>query len=364
MLDLKARVPNLLYNLYSDEVIDQLTTAAAHYAKQKAENPVYVDVPSSLHGATRARQMSDVVVGAPSRFKSEILSHLGVLKSDGTLKGPLNHMLARMFTIPRMLQGYIGNWPTDDEKAIYTDPPLLQMDRDQVGRIYDDYFARAADMLGCQNMLAMKFKLLGEIGEDVCEVESVYPATNSTEAYELFGIWHLFKSNEEVDLTSTSPGVILPTEADPLRYKDSVTILKKNLLRPTYFEMLRLAVNNILGEGRNRRYFASREGTKKNLLAYPELIGVSKEILSQYLDMGKGVFEIRIGDPLPEMKLATLVGDKGVVYSIRDKEQKGKIAHNLTVIDINEARGWRDVFNRQWATGEPMTVDMIDKLVA
>lgn len=182
-------------------------------------------------------------------------------------------------------------------------------------------------------------------------MEGVYPAIGSTQAYELFGIFHLFPSNYLVDLTATTPGVVLPTEANPLQFKDSVVELKKNLLRPTCFEMLRKSID--LGEGRSRRYSAGREGTTKNLRDYPQLLPFAKEILQGYIDLGES-FGIRLGEQDRRMKLATLVGDIGVVFSVRDSEQKEKIAHNVTVIDPEEARRYREIFDEQWEEGKPL----------
>ncbi len=80
--------------------------------------------------------------------------------------------------------------------------------------------------------------------------------------------------------------------------------------------------------------------------------------------MGGGRFEIRIGEHDLRMRLATLIGDVGVVYSVRDKEQKSKIAHNLTVINPEEARRQREIFEEQWERGEKIdSVDVLDKLV-
>jgi hypothetical protein len=361
-MDVKTEVAGLLTGLYSDKVIDEVSAAAAHYATERLENPKYADVPSDLHGVTDAKRMSSTIVHADD-IDCDVLKHLGILK-EAELKGPLNHMVARMFTVPRMLKGYIQNLPSEQEKSIYTDPQLLQYEISRLKGLYETYFTQASDMLEGKDELLKRFKQLGEFGEMVCdEIENVYPATNSTEAYELFGIFHLFPNNEQVGLTSTSPGVILPTEADPLKYKDSVDMLKKNLLRPTYFEMLSNSV--VLDAGRSRRYFASREGTRKNLLAYPQLIDAAKEILSRYLELGKGVFEIRTGQPFDDMKKVTLVGKKGVVYSIRDPGQKEKIAHNLTVIDEKEGLRWKEMFDKQWDTGDPIdSVDVIDRLIA
>jgi hypothetical protein len=76
------------------------------------------------------------------------------------------------------------------------------------------------------------------------------------------------------------------------------------------------------------------------------------------------VFEIRIGEILPEMKLATLIGDSGVVYSVRDEKEKSKIAHNITVIDPAEAKRHRERFEEQWAKGRRIdSTDMIDELM-
>lgn len=365
-MDIKAYVCDLLDGLYSDKVIDEVSKAVSHYAKEMIENPNYSDVPESLHPFTDARKMSQTDLEVGGNFDSAILKDLGILKG-GKLKGPVNHMLARMLTIPRMIEGYIENIPIGEEKSEYTDPRLLQYGASVLMRVYKEHFAHAAEALRNEDFLLGKLKLLGELGENVCDnVENAYPANNSTEAYELFGIFHLFPGNKEVNLTSTSPGVILPTEADPLKYKNALNAIKKNpnLLRPTYFEMLSKSIDQKIGDGRARRYFASREGTKKNLLLYHELIDASKEILQGYLDLGKGVFDISLGQPMDEMKHATLVGEKGVVYSVRDPEDK-KIMHNLTVINDADAKRWLERFNEQWKTGEPIDdISAIDRLIS
>jgi hypothetical protein len=169
--------------------------------------------------------------------------------------------------------------------------------------------------------------------------------------------------NMQVDLTATSPGVILPTEADPFKYKDTVNILKKNLMRFTYFEMLKRCVSSPFAEGRVRRYFAGKEGTANNINKYPQFADAAKKILAQYLALGDDVFQIRLGDILYGMNFATLVGDLGVVYSIRDEKQK-KIAHNLTVYDPDEGKLWRTAFDAQWSEAEPLnSVNIIDRLM-
>jgi hypothetical protein len=203
---------------------------------------------------------------------------------------------------------------------------------------------------------------LGELGQKAAESENekAYPAYGSTEAYELFGIFHMFPDNRQVDVTATSPGVILPTEADPLRFKDSVPGLRKNLLRPPYFTMLTESIAT--GGGRRRRYSASRAGTAKALREYPHLAGAAKELLSRYLELGDA-FEIRLGEQDPRMAFATLIGDMGVVYSVRDPAEKDKIAHNVTVMDAAEAGKHRQIFEEQWAKGVPIkSTDVIDDL--
>ena len=365
MPKLREKVTDLLDGLYSAGIVEDISELAQFYRDRKVLDSGTMPVPESLHAVTDARGMSDpmVPVDDKRRFDKPYLVGLGIVTDDGVIRGPLNAILSRMLTIPRMIRGYVENYPTCDERVIYTDPPMLQWEHRDLARIADTHFGQASDALEQEVELVERFKLLGEIGEEIAqEVERVYPSRGSTQAYETFGIFHLFPSNLQVDLTSTSPGVILPTEADPLRFKNAVTLLTKNLLRPTYFEMLRYSVD--IAEGRIRRYSANRKGTAKNLRAYPQLSDAAKDILAEYLAI-RNRFEIRLGEQDPRMKLATLVGDIGVVYSVRDPEQKSKIAHNLTVWNPEEAGRWRAVFEEQWAKGEPITsTDIIDILMA
>ncbi len=364
MDDVRPQIVSLLDGLYSAEVIDDVACIGAHYLSGRQAQPTYVDMPKDLHGFTQVRKMSDTKVPAPIDYESQALTDLGILTQDGQIKGAFNHIITRMITMPLILGGYVKNWPTEVEQEIFTDPPLLQRDRSYVTKAHDRYFAQAADKLASTEELAKRFAMLGELGEFAMNIEPVYPAKGSTEAYENFGIWHLLPGNKQVDLTATSPGVILPTEAKPLEYKDTVTLLKKNLMRSAYFDMLRLCVSSAFGDGRMRRYFADKKGTIDNLKKYPQFVEEAKNILAEYLKLGPGVFPIRIGDNIPEMKYATLVGDKGVVYSIRDKDQKNKIAHNLTVFDSNEGTRWRDAFRAQWEDAIPLDdVGIIDELM-
>lgn len=364
MKELSIAVGDMLDGLYSDEVVDYVSTLADLYSDRKLSGLDRLPIPDSLKDVTESRKMSKPMVYIPDGcFDNPVLRHLGIVEGE-KINGPLNHIITRMLTIPKMLPGYIDNYPTNpDELKTYTDPPLLQLPPDELKRISDDYFAQAHHALSEEPELLERFKLLGVIGEYVAkEVENVYPAVGSTQAYDLFGIFHLFPSNKKVDITSTSPGVILPTEADPLRFKDSVVLLKKNLLRPEYFSMLRKSID--IDDGRSRRYSANREGTANNLKAYPHLSDAAKEILSEYLKI-RDRFEIRLGEQDPRMKLATLVGDIGIVYSIRDKEQKSKIAHNLTVYSPEEAKKYREIFDEQWERGEPITnTSIIDELIS
>ncbi len=356
------KVTELFSGLYSDSIVEEAGRLSQYYMEKQDVYPLRMPVPDSMHDVTDHRDMIDSCVEAPKdKLKTGFFKMIGA--EDGKkIIGPFNHILARMFTIPRMIDGYIENYPTDTEElAIYTDPNLLQYSPDELKELRDIYFAQASDILKDPAELIERFRLLGEIGEDAAQIESAYPAVGSTQAYELFGIFHLFPSNKTVDVTSTSPGVILPTEADPLKYKDSVDILKKNLLRPTYFEMLRHAID--LDPERKRRYSANRKGTAKNLQAYPQLLEAAKDILRGYIDLGKS-FEIRLGEQDPRMRKATLVGDIGVVYSVRDKEQKSKIAHNVTIIDPKEADRHRKTFEEQYNSGETIKdVKILDGLM-
>jgi hypothetical protein len=241
---------------------------------------------------------------------------------------------------------------------------LLQYDVERLKKVYSEFFSDANDILLAQEEnLDEKFKILGELVELSCNgVEPVYGSKGSTQAYETFGPWHLIPSNPEVDLTATSPGVVLATEADPIKYAGD----DKNLIRSTYFDMLRSSIKQTIGSGRRRLYFASEPGTRAKLQQYqetdPKLIEASKEILQKNLELGKDVFQIRIGTPNDSMRFATLVGDMGVVYYVRDGIQK-KIAHNVTVWDQNEGGQWREQFMDQWNRATPLdNIDMIDNL--
>jgi plasmid stabilization system protein ParE len=356
-------VARLLSGLYNPQIVDEVAAVADHYREMSLslDGRKPIPIPSSLHGVTEAHYMPDPDVQGPEEKPTAgILELIGVYNGE-TLHGPMSHILARLFTTPRMLRGYIDNYPTAAELSIYTDPPFLQLPPEELELKFRKYFETAAEALADPVELGRRLAMLGDVCEDFARLDGVYPARNSTEAYELFGIFHLFPSNRVVDITATSPGVILPTEADPLRFKDSVEGLKKNLLRPTYFEMLRLSIESDFR--RERRYSASRSGTAKSLKEYPHLADAARSILARYLELGKR-FEIRLGEQLDSMKLATLVGDIGVVYSVRDPEQKDKIAHNLTVINPKEAKHHRETFEMQWANGEPITsTDVVDELI-
>ena len=360
MNKIKEGVGELLDGLYSDGIVETASGAAKGYTMVQKYQPAFTEMPHSLAEATGRTKIygPDVEYGVYGDF----FELMDFTEKHGYMKGPLNHITTRMITIPMMIKDYIGNYPTKEEIKIYEDPPLLQLSPDKLKEFYEDYLATAAEKLEDKEELVKRFDMLGRLGEKIAyEIEDSYPAKGSTQAYELFGIFHLFPSNSEVDVTSTSPGVVLPTEADPLRFKDSVPLLSKNLLRPTYFEMLKRSIE--LGPERTRRYFASRKGTAKNLKDYATLLPFAKEILQGYINLGKS-FEIRIGEQDPRMELATLVGDVGVVFSVRDKEQKEKIAHNVTVMNPDLARKYRNVFDEQWEKGIPLDkTDMLDEIV-
>lgn len=297
---------------------------------------------------------------------STVLGHLDIIK-DGKIIGPANHIISRLISIPAMLGDYIESNPTPEEVASYTDPKLLQYTPEQLQEVFKNHFEKASEALSDRNELDRRFALLGELGELLIneDVETVYPAMGSTQAYENFGIFHLFPSNKLVNLTSTSPGVILPTEADPMKYKDDIKG-QKNLLRAVYFKMLSHSVDPThFGEGRSKQYFASETGTAKNLQKYPKLLGAAKEILQSYLDLGPETFEIRLGNITKVMSHVTLIGDIGIVYSVRDSEDK-KINHNITVIDPKPAMQRRDEFYRtQWEIGKlAREAGIVDELAA
>lgn len=356
------RTTELLDGLYRPEIIEKVAGLTSAYIGFKGENTDHVKpLPLSLTGINAVKFMSNPNVKyINKKFAHALLGELDIYDGE-VIKGPLNHIIARMITIPRMLGGYIGNYPTDDEKSIYTDPRMLQLSRDELKGIYEEHYALADEMLQNPEELIRRFDMLGALGQMIAEIEFAYPAVGSTQAYELFGIFHLFPDNKEVDVTATTPGIVLPTEADPLRFKDTVEILTKNLLRPTYFEMLGKSI--ALGEDRVRRYSANTKGTAKNLQEYKHLLDAAKGILQGYIKLGER-FQIAIGEQDPRMELATLVGDTGIVFSVRDKKQKSKIAHNVTVMDPELAKTYREIFNEQFERGELITdTAILDELM-
>ena len=161
MDDVKPQICSLLDGLYSAEVIDNVARIGAHYLNGRQEHPTYEDVPKDLHMFTEARQMSDTTVPAPTGYESQVLSDLGILRENGTIKGAFNHIMTRMLTIPMVLGGYVKNWPSEAEIEIFTDPPLLQRDKEYVARAHDRYFAQAGDKLASKEELARRFAMLG-----------------------------------------------------------------------------------------------------------------------------------------------------------------------------------------------------------
>lgn len=322
-------------------------------------------VPDSLHQYTTARKMSECTAPWPSELRDrkikEFFQEMGIYNElSNRIEGPLNHILGRMFIVPRIIDDYIENFPDDEQRSIYSDPPLFMMNENNVAGFRDDFLVSASEYLSDEDGLIEMMNMLGELGQEAALEEKVYPGRSSTQAYENFGIFHLFPGNHEVDIISTSPGVILPTEADPLKYMNSSEITQKNLLRKVYFEMLGNSIH--LGDDRKRKYSANEEGTAKNLLKHPALKGAAKEILGKYLEIGDR-FEIRLGEQAPEMKHATLIGDKGVVYSVRDPDEK-KIVHNLTVMGETEAENHREIFNNMFESSRRIeSVDIIEHLM-
>ena len=53
----------------------------------------------------------------------------------------------------------------------------------------------------------------------------------------------------------------------------------------------------------------------------------------------------------------------GVVFSVRDKEEK-KIAHNVTVMNREDAEKYRKIFNEKFYSSKKLdSVDVIDEIV-
>lgn len=84
---------------------------------------MYIPIPENLGGATQTIEMS--YPNVPFTGDNDEFFKLMDIAGDGVIKGPLNHIMARMLTIPRMIDGYIQNYPKGDEIRIYDDPPIL-----------------------------------------------------------------------------------------------------------------------------------------------------------------------------------------------------------------------------------------------
>ena len=57
------------------------------------------------------------------------------------------------------------------------------------------------------------------------------------------------------------------------------------------------------------------------------------------------------------------LGDMGVVFSVRDKEEK-KIAHNVTVMNKDDAEKYRKIFNEEFYSSKKLNnVNVINEIV-
>jgi hypothetical protein len=286
-----------------------------------------------------------------------VLSHLGIVK-DGNLMGPFAGIAAKFIMTPMMLGPFVDNLPSD--RSPYTNPPLLQAHPNELRKLVKDVFGMAIEFLADEERLRSKLLEFGALCNAVAvELESVFAASDSTDAYLTFGIHHLFPDNHFVWITSTSPGIVLPLEADPVKYRLPGQDVKfGNPMRPAYFDMLRLSAR----PDYRRRYFASLEGTRNGLRQHPELKDAAKGILRKYLALGD-LFEIRIGQPEPAMAQVTFVSSTGCVYSVRDPNEK-KIAHNLTAVNTEDRDRWMATFEKQWDAAVPFTEAVVDELLA
>ncbi len=345
------------------EFSERIGEIAALYASHLQRRMYAAALPTELEPFTSVRSISEGIAPAVTDRPLMLERQLGIVHpAEPVIRGPLVGILFRYAMLPM----YLGRFAearehmSPEERAKYNDPPILQNDEALNALLEEWVFKDAAGRMSEPEAFSRVFRRVGELADHARrEFEEHYATRSSTQAYEAFGAAHLFPETRANRVTATSPGAILPAEADPLAYVGRVVDLETNLGRAAYFRLMRLGAETA---GR-RRYLASIDGTRKDLRRYPELAEDAKRLLQGWLDLGTDRFELRIGTPDPALRNVTFVTDWGLVLSVRGEEKK--IARNVTVTDHEAAKGYKKRFDASFAQARPVTdVSVVDDLIA
>lgn len=200
--------------------------------------------------------------------------------------------------------------------------------------------------------------------------KNYYEAFTPAEFYERAKKVH--KQSKEVRITSMTPGLILPSEYDPISYPHRDE--KGYPERKEYFQVLKEQAE----KGLKVKYFFDEEETKNKLKEYIkngeyEYLNEGKKILKEFLKTGN--VEVRYGKVLDKYKKYVIIGhveDKKtkelipelIIISERDKEKK-KIRRGEFIRDKKEAKQLSDEFDEnQWNKGKEVKDEsVIDKLL-
>lgn len=361
-------VKELMTELYQEEIADQYATATNAYLsalrnKDYEYNNISdvlndsVDFQKQLKGElnTEKVSVSNIASSDLVHIDHKFFDDMGYMENfekgeDLRWVGPLNANLARAVMIPLVLEQYIEAYPSDEEfeeigEAL--DPKLFEYSPAVLNKVKDYGHYRSTRALENPEDRKDILEKLGELGDEIAKIEKSYAANNSTQSYESFGMFHLLPSDNEVCVTATTPGVILPSERNPNLFPDHDEVLQQNRVRPAYFDLLASRAQDL---GMDVIYFADEEGTVGKFRDFDQdYFEKAKENLSEFLELDN--FELYIGDKNPKMKIATLVEEgKGVAYSVRGGDED-KIIDNLTHVHtsgaLKEAEKFREIFQDQ-----------------
>jgi len=309
---------------------------------EKRMSAPLLDAPKSLQGRTEKTQCRDQKIPVSGKF-SDVFFKLGILgeKDGGTVaNAPVVGMAARMLFLPSVVSIFFESGKAAG--ASFSDPPVLKMSASE-----------AAGIMRAGNDIRVKtngleynggvIRLFADFAKIMAPFESPFCGFTSTDAYVHFT--HFQLANREVRITSTTPGAILPSENNPVKWK--VDGKEGDIARIAYFGVLQDAPEATKG---NRSYFADVHNTRRALAAQDRgLLLESANLVTHYEKRG---VRIRVGEVAEELRHATLVSSQGVVYSVRDTGDK-RAVHNYTVYSKEEAGRYSGVFAGQWSGGKP-----------
>jgi hypothetical protein len=179
----------------------------------------------------------------------------------------------------------------------------------------------------------------------------------------------IIKESKEVRITSTTPGIILASEYNPVMFPFPVSSKpRKSGYRKEYFDSL-LKASQVGGV--KVRYFFDKENVVSILKQYSEqncktYIEKGKEILERFLKETNSNFKIRCGKiPIgSEFRKVTIICNEYIVKSERDKDTQ-KIRHGTVEKNKDEAFRLCKEFDQQlWVNGEEVTdVSFINRLL-